>query len=321
MNRSIFLGLLAIALLPAPAKAWNATGHGVVSLLAYRNLSDAEQKQVQAILKAHPHFKEFLARDIPAKANRDEWIVMQASVWSDWIKGGSREIKQKYNRSNWHYVNVPVRMLDGASDAQREKIEKNIADMTKDRGLILTMIPNAMAGLKDPRSTAEERAVHLCWMLHLIGDLHQPLHAATLFTKDSLDGDLGGNLFFVEKNSTPTRLHGLWDDALGQFQAIDVLDELARLVAKRSQATPEQIAITDPKIWAEESSKLAETVGYRFENERLKGEMVSGFLAKPTSPPKLPEGYEKVMKEVAFARVALAGSRMANAIKASLPRE
>ena len=320
MLRLLLLTVLGLALIPAPARAWNSTGHSVIALLAYRQLSDAERQQVQAILKQHPHYGEFLAKNVPVKANRDEWIVMQASVWPDWIKGGSREVKQKYNRSNWHYTNIPIRMLDGATDAQKKTIEKNIADRTKDRGLILSMIPNAMAGLKDPRSTPEERAVHFCWILHLIGDLHQPLHAATCFTKDSLDGDLGGNLIFVEKNRTPSRLHGLWDDSLGQFQAFDALDELSRVLVKRSQATPAQIAVADPKRWAEESHLLAETVGYRFNGNRLKGEFVADFLAKPKMAPPLPEGYEAKMRDVAQQRAALAAPRLANAIRVSLPR-
>lgn len=319
MTRFAILSILSLVAWVSPAIAWNATGHSVIALNAYRRLSDEEQKKVQTILKSHPHYGEFLAKNVPENANRDEWLVMQASIWPDWIKGGSKEIRTKYNRSNWHYTNIPIRMLDGASEAQKAKIEKNIADTTKDRGHILTMIPNAMAGLKDPKSTPEEQAVHLCWILHLIGDLHQPLHAATCFTKDSLDGDLGGNLFFVEKNSTPNRLHGLWDDSLGQFQAFPTLDELARLVVKRSQATPEQIAVADAKRWAEESHAMAETVGYRFNGERLKGEFVADFIAKPTNAPPLPEGYEAKMKDVAFQRAALAGPRLANAIKASLP--
>ena len=319
MNRFL-AALLAFALLPTTSFAWNATGHSVVALLAYRELSAADQKKVQAMLKGHPHYDEYLAKDVPAKANRDEWIVMQAAVWPDWVKGGSRDVKAKYNRSDWHYVNLPVRMLDGARAREKTIIEKNIADTNKNRGHILTALPNAMAGMKDPKSTAAERAVHLCWLLHLAGDLHQPLHAAACFNRDSLDGDLGGNLFFVSKNSQPNRLHALWDDALGEFRNFPALDELARIVAKNHSISAKERAVKDPKAWAEESHKLAESVGYRFDGVPLKGEMVKDFQAKPSAtPPALPGGYEAKMKDVARSRAALAGTRLAEAIKANLP--
>lgn len=317
MNRLLLAAVLVF--LPHPAFAWNATGHSVVALLAYRDLSEADQRKVQAVLRAHPHFDEFLAKVVPAKANRDEWLVMQASVWPDWIKGARREVKEAYNRPDWHYVNRPVRRLDGASEAGRAAIEKNIADPTKNRGRVLTALPAAMAGLKDPTASAAERAVHLCWLLHLAGDLHQPLHAATFFSPNSPDGDLGGNLFFVRRGSQPARLHALWDDALGQFQTAPALDELARLVG-REPVRPADRAITDPKAWADESHALAESVGYKFNGKWLQGELVTDFLAKPSpTPPALPEGYEARMREVARKRVAIAGVRLADAIRANLP--
>lgn len=305
--------------IPSSAFAWNATGHSVIALLAYRQLSEQEQAKIQIILKAHPHYDSFLTKNIPEHANRDEWVVMQASVWPDWIKGASREERARYNRSNWHYVNIPIRKLDGTSEQDRKTIEDNIADTSKDRGQILVMIPNALVGLKDSRSTDQERAIHLCWVLHLIGDLHQPLHAATLFSKDSLDGDLGGNLFFVQKNSIPQRLHGLWDDALGQLQGFAALDELARVIHKRSRIIEPRVGCTDPKRWAEESHALAYLAGYSYQGIWLVGEMTADFATQPRKPPPLPDGYETLMKEIAFQRVALAGDRLAHALRQALP--
>src|SRR4051794_32963121 len=109
MPRLFLFAAVALFILPASANAWNATGHSVVSLVAYRELAPADQQKVQTLLKAHPQYNDFLVKNVPANANRDEWIVMQASVWPDWIKGGSREIKAKYNKPDWHYVNVPIR--------------------------------------------------------------------------------------------------------------------------------------------------------------------------------------------------------------------
>lgn len=323
MMRLILLAACACFALPSPALAWNATGHSLIALMAYRELSDADQKKVQTILKAHPHYNEYLTNKIPANANRDEWIVMQASTWPDWVKGSgkdsSKDVKSKYNHSDWHYINIPIRMLEGASKEDRAAIEKNIGDPKKKRGQILTIIPRALAGMKSPKTTQEEKAVDLAWALHLIGDLHQPLHAATYFSKDSHDGDLGGNLFYVRRGSQPIRLHSMWDDSLGGFQSFPVLDEYARLIRKQHPITTEERAITDPRAWAAESHKLAESVAYRFNGNLIHGALTHGFLDKaPDKAPQLPEGYDTKMRETSRKRASLGAARLAEAIKASL---
>ena len=68
-----------------------------------------------------------------------------------------------------------------------------------------------------PSALAANKAVVLCWIFHLVGDVHQPLHVVSMFTPELPDGDRGGNLIFVRPrpDSPPMRLHAFWDNATG----------------------------------------------------------------------------------------------------------
>src|SRR4029079_6404378 len=69
--------------------------------------------------------------------------------------------------------------------------------------------------LQDSDEDPTVRAVHLAWLIHLIGDLHQPLHRSALFTTPFVTGDHGGNDFFIRPGMKAIKLHGFWDDLLG----------------------------------------------------------------------------------------------------------
>src|SRR5262245_37875186 len=90
MKRGIvFLSLCALVLAgidAVPVHAWHARGHMTVALIAYRQLNEQQQKQVREILKTHPHYKEFLTQQMPPDGKIDEWMVMQAAIWPDWVR-------------------------------------------------------------------------------------------------------------------------------------------------------------------------------------------------------------------------------------------
>lgn len=65
---------------------WNDTGHRIVAVIACQSLNDADKKKVLEILKAHPHYEEYLAKDIPSTADKGEWIAMRAATWPDCVR-------------------------------------------------------------------------------------------------------------------------------------------------------------------------------------------------------------------------------------------
>src|SRR5262249_23962112 len=109
------------------ATAWHERGHMAVALIAYRQLDAGKQKQVLAILKKHPHYKEFLSAQRPSDAPLDEWVFMRAAVWPDWVRQHHKD--EGFNKPVHHYVNLPIKWLDGASEKQKNQIEKNITDL------------------------------------------------------------------------------------------------------------------------------------------------------------------------------------------------
>jgi hypothetical protein len=173
----------------------------------------------------------------------------------------------------------------------------------------------------------EAKAIYLCWLLHLIGDLHQPLHAAALVSEDHPKGDQGGNLFLVssKKGGPAVNLHFYWDALLfGQdapYKDIEARsNELLRDPKLQRDQLPE-LKATDFRAWAEESARLAREVVYQGGKlagaPRPKGK---ADLAQVQAP-VLPDGYEQAAREVARRRMALAGYRIADRLREVLQKE
>jgi hypothetical protein len=303
-----------------------------VALIAYRQLDRPQQKAIQQILKAHPHFNEFLNAKPPADADPEEWIVMQAAIWPDWVRSHHKQEKYKgrfyFHQPYHHYVNLPVKRLDGTTAEQKDEIEQNIKALpTKDEsGVLLTELPNwtdKARSSKDPG----ERAIALCWVLHLVGDIHQPLHAAALFSKDSSAGDRGGNAAFVRWKNHATDLHTIWDGVLGwdefvgpgaaNLSEFGVVEIMARQFQKLYPVTDDQLKITSADDWAKESRDLAESEVYVSKGKPLA--LLFNFDKHPHISPAevapLPPGYQAHAQEVAERRVALAGARLVGVVR------
>jgi hypothetical protein len=297
-----------------------------VALIAYRQLDASQQKKVQDILKQHPHFDAFLSTNRPQDATADEWVVMQAAIWPDWVK----EHFKLFSRPYHHYQDLAVKRLDGATASEKQMIEATIAALPDEprNGQLFKEFPNRVKEVQDSATEAPQRAIALCWVLHLVGDIHQPLHAASLFTKDSPTGDHGGNAFFVRWRKRAENLHGIWDGVVGWDEFVglgqteySVVDLMARDFQHRYPVSHAEQAVKNVKSWADESHDLAEKEVYSF-----KGNPIPGVLTFDRNPhlvvaemAPLPDGYETRARGVAEKRVTLAGYRLANQLKAILP--
>jgi S1/P1 nuclease len=133
--------------------------------------------------------------------------------------------------------------------------------------------------LSDTNAGPELRAVYLSWLIHLVGDIHQPLHCVSLFTYDYPHGDRGGNDFYVKPGQRGVRLHGIWDELLGSSvnprmqwnYAIEIETKYSRPSLAELTAHP------TPKEWSLESRELAIEKGY------LRGEL-QGSTSPDTAP-------------------------------------
>ena len=322
---SLLLGLLLVS----PALAWNATGHKLISSIAFRQLKVAERERVVAILKRHPRFTQDFADEMPpnvksenAPAIQNEWLFQQAGVWSDIVRSGPPE-RTAFHRPTWHYMDVP-HFLDDASRVELEgKIKENLsltppASATPDTQElnVIQTIRLARKLAADKQASPESRAVMLAWLFHTVGDIHQPCHSTGLFSRKLFpEGDQGANKIKVAQSYN---LHALWDGFLGQdadFLAVRnraiVFGADEKAVALGKAAADE----LDEKAWRDESHLLALTATYDPEIMiALRKAEATGAL--PEAPLVLSEDYLKMGGRLSERRVIQAGYRLAAVLRA-----
>ena len=291
-----------------PAQAWNSTGHMTIADIAYDHLTAKTRASVDALL-AHQRDYPLWMSEMPAGyTDRARFAFMKAATWPDDIR------KTPDDRPIWHYIDIPV-IAPG---------------FTPDPIVLLPVRPNAetqtvaeTALLTAPAATAGERAVALCWVEHLVGDVHQPLHDASLFSPQFSQGDKGGNLEWLAANAVasdpletqanPHKLHALWDDALGNTLDPVAIQKIAATLetsAYHRAAFPQLKAHPAVHDWILEGSVLAKQDAYW-----------NFALPMVTAPDgkinvTLPEGYLVNLHKISNQQIALAGLRLADLLNA-----
>lgn len=212
--------LPAVFALSAPAYAWGPEGHRVVGEIASRYLTARTQAQVIELLK-----NDRLADGEPSGRR----TLGEIANWADEIK----DYEWGKRRASWHYDDIP---LCAAPDYARYCRGGRCASAQLARHIQV---------LGDPRARLQARNEALKWVVHLIGDIHQPLHAANR-------GDRGGNkvqvTFFGQRDNPPygsLNLHAIWDVRM-----------VSRLIADRGGErafVSAPIAGTDRRAWEQGS--------------------------------------------------------------------
>ena len=156
----------------------------------------------------------------------------------------------------------------------------------------------------------------LCW-LFLVATCTSRA-AVALCTKEA-GRRQGENAVYVTRQggSGPRKLHQVWGGMLGNFSAREALVGVARSAQEAAALTDAEKGVTDPEKWADESVATAKASVYSFNGEMIRM-VIDTDSHGPSSAPDLPQGYEKAAAAIAKKRAALAGHRLANAIKAAL---
>ncbi len=256
--------------------AYNADGHRIIALVAYEQLDEKTRTALFELLKHHPRFQADFLNEMPdaIKAGTPElqqrWLLSQAGVWPDIARGFDGDTRKRFHRSRWHWVNIPF----FANEAHEAAVGPSIAPIPKDpfTGLdndnynIIQAIKNSLRILKDKSQPAELRALHICWLVHTVGDSHQPLHATALFSPNLFPkGDRGGNLIPIGQRNN---LHSVWDGLLGRNRTFNRLRrDAAELLANEDLNSPDAPfrKIMSPNDWLQESRELAEIHTYTAE--------------------------------------------------------
>lgn len=211
--------LIALSLAAAtPAYAWGPIGHRITGAIADENLSGLARANVRLLL--------------------GEEDLAEAATWPDDMKSDPSDFWQK-QASPWHYVTVKGDDY-AASDAPSE-------------GDAMTALSRFTATLRDPKASVDDKRTALRFIVHIIGDLHQPLH-------DGAGTDRGGNTVTVTWFGKQTNLHSVWDSGLIEQRSLSY-SEYAHWLSR--SITPEQVIAwneRDPKVWIHESIALRKTI-------------------------------------------------------------
>ncbi len=294
---AVFCGVCLLAV--PSARAWYAAGHMIVARIAFDQLPADTRQQVMTILAAHPQMAEWRKHLGFAPAGQgDAFLFMSASTWPDEIDRSP----SPYAHPAWHYIDYPLTPPDFA-------FQPGLAP--EDNALYA--IAASVETLRDPAAGAEARAASLSWLIHLVGDLHQPLHCAELVTPryPPPTGDRGGNLFFVAVGGQPMNLHAFWDALPGSAKHPDeVLAQAADLEKRFPPAALAELGTAkDPTAWSLEGRQVAIDQGY------LHGTLPGTSDPHIVPPLPLPDGYATKSKAVAERRLALAGYRLAELLR------
>ena len=298
------LFLATVMLFPAiSASAWDDVGHKITAYIAWQQMTPEVRERVIKILAAASEDSQLATFYLPYGSRSDEAkkreFFMIAATWADIIRDRNFDNRyKKYHHSNWHYSDTFWTEKDG-------RVE--ILKAPEEGGLALEKIIEFMK-LESSDARDSEKALGIAWLEHLIGDLHQPLHASARITATEPKGDQGANLFLLTPVGTPRdkqeNLHWFWDSIVVRNKPndkdecdADFVDPIARSIMKKYsfQEMESRLALGDPERWKRESFEIAST--RLFPADLKRNEM-------PSSE------YKKAAMKIAEERLALAGYRM-----------
>jgi hypothetical protein len=275
----------------------------VTGAIAYRELKAKDPKAlatILALLKKHPQYESLFASKVNgenlSQEDKDLYLFMLAARWPDDIKGMEYEPKHH----NWHYINFPY-IAPGASITLPAPDSVNIVTAYRYNRQVIKS-----------KASDEEKAIALCWIFHLIGDIHQPLHATAFFSSILPEGDQGGNRLFIqaEGEGKSFTLHSFWDWLVIGSQNFREADNRAVLLKNKPEYTRKKLReLKNRKFasWAEqESFELAKKYVYSQAGLQTSTNKDQPFL--------LSKAYIEAAKTVAEKRIVLAGYRLADVL-------
>jgi len=258
--------LCLVPLLLAPvldALAWGQLGHRLVARLADMQLTPQARDEIARLLRGEAD---------PSLAGIANWADELRSIDPDLGKRSSR----------WHYVNIadPGCAFDVEADC-------------RGGDCVVAALERQTAILADPARSDGERRQALKFVVHFVGDVHQPLHAGR-------GHDRGGNDYQVNWNGKGSNMHSLWDSGLLRSAGLDEDAWLARLQALPVPAPVSPLPAEAPRLWAEQSCRLVDSPGF----------YPRGHLIE--------QAYVDAQLPVVERQLRLAGDRLAAVLNATL---
>ena len=264
------LSLWLVLLLPSTLFAWGGDGHQIVCLIAEEHLSPAAKVGIHDLLGADVNISD-----------------AEIASWADNIR------RERRNTASWHFVDIPVDAR--GFDEQRDgKHGNNVIDKINQFERVLS----------DHNAPKEKRAEALKFLVHFVGDLHQPLHCADR-------NDKGGNsrlVFFLDQPRA-LNLHTVWDTTIllhrkGRARVLQYAAALNRKISKEQAKQWKQGTVED---WANESHMIAVNVAYR-------------GIPADGRPPQLDQAYVDRAGDAIDQQLQRAGVRLAMLLNQSFAK-
>ncbi|RUV99084.1 MULTISPECIES: S1/P1 nuclease [unclassified Mesorhizobium] len=306
MRRTLVFGaVLSAVLSAAPAMAWWDGGHMQIAAVAYSKLSPQARAKADALIKLNPDYAGWVAGVSDDK--KAQYAFVHAAVWADDIKdpahgytkdddtptGQNIGYADKNMHRYWHFKDVRF-STDGTQFVDADPI--NAVSQIK---LFVAALPTSSGASDDLRS------YDMVWLLHLIGDIHQPLHATERMSAINPDGDRGGNEVNVMPATGETiDLHGYWDRMFGGYVSVPgaIFDANDKGGISKLQVDSVKAKILDPDVWTHESFVLGKKFAYE---EPVLSENTVAVLTRT---------YETDARNIARTQAALAAARLANVL-------
>jgi hypothetical protein len=304
-NIKILFLLMACVVFTSPVLAWDDAGHKLTGYIAWQQMTPAARAAAIKILRSAPEDSDlsvFYMQDSRSESARQLELFMIATTWADIVR--DREFKNrysKYHKSNWHYADTFWRQENG-NPIILPKPEG------EEGGKAVEKLYEFEKVLRNASVSAADKAIALAWILHLGGDIHQPLHTSARITELEPKGDQGGNLFHLTPQGTPrerqVNLHWFWDSIVGRnvSRKNDLCDSsyLPPIAAQMMKKYPpakmqDRLATGDFNKWQQESFQVATT------------ELFPATLIRFQMPTN---AYKKRAFQISQEQIALAGYRL-----------
>ena len=329
------LAILAFAILVcAPAVyAWDHPSHMITAAIAFKEIERTKPELVEKfdlLFMMHPDSSSFwVAAGDPRDADRAKRMFIEGARWADDTKGSI------HDRPTWHSARWAIVAEDAPPEA------KAAAEARKGRpaGQAIEALVMNYAMLSSAETNPAERALALSWLLHMIGDIHQPMHVSDRFSKEFPAGNAAGTQEYAMDpvSKKPIPLHLLWDSNIYRSTELDAVERAARELVKKypRSALPELKDLEGPgdfEKWARESYDIAVDFAYGYgiktvsdpdkdlDPDKAVKKMVA-YIVYGIPPlkeaPELPAEYWEKLQRVAQRRITLAGYRIADLVIAA----
>ena len=300
---TVLLTVCLVLVFIPPLQAWNRTGHMVIAEIAYSHLDQKTRHRVDALLRKHPDYHKLIEEASAEPMDQTRMAFWAAAIWPDRIRDDPRffddgapptpplpGFPDMARHQMWHYFDINF-STDGTLVPKDPPVPN-----------ALTQIALLRKSIGNPAVDESIQTYQLPWLLHLVGDVHQPLHCANRYTNTQRDpasgnfiGDLGGNLVFIvgERN-----LHAYWDNLLGDAQDEKFIAALARDLTARVKVS-NRIGL-DAQEWIDEGFRIVKDHVYSF-----------GDGGTKENPASLSDSYRAMARTIAEKQAVLAGYRLA----------